>query len=64
MIVELEGKLTETIANETGISQGDSLRGEKEIQIVCYANDTIIIPENVDDLQRLMKQFGRNGNRI
>lgn len=31
--------------------------GNKEIQILCYADDTILIAENEDDLQRLMHQF-------
>lgn len=31
--------------------------GEKEIKIICYADDAIITTENEDDLQRLIKEF-------
>lgn len=31
--------------------------GNREIQILCYADDTVLIAEDEDDLQRLLHQF-------
>ncbi|KAK9887098.1 hypothetical protein WA026_020042 [Henosepilachna vigintioctopunctata] len=31
--------------------------GDKEISILCYADDAVLIAENEDDLQRLLHQF-------
>lgn len=31
---------------------------DKESQILCYADDTIMIVENEDDFQRQVEQFG------
>ena len=33
--------------------------GEKDINIVCYADDAVLITESEDDLQRLLHQFGK-----
>ena len=29
--------------------------GEKDINIVCYADDTVVITESEDDLKRLLQ---------
>ena len=38
--------------------------GEKDINIVCYADDAVLITESEDDLQRLLHQFGKIADKF
>ncbi|XP_015181515.1 PREDICTED: uncharacterized protein LOC107069067 [Polistes dominula] len=38
--------------------------GNKEVTILCYADDAVLIAENEDDLQRLLHQFTRTANTV
>ena len=38
--------------------------GDREIKILCYADDAVLIAEDEDDLQRLLFQFYKTGEKI
>lgn len=38
--------------------------GDREIKILCYTDDTVLVAENKDDLQRLLHEFNINTKKI
>lgn len=36
----------------------------REIKIVCYADDTVLVVENEDELKRFLREFKINGKKM
>ena len=38
--------------------------GSKEVKILCYADDAVLVAESEDDLQRLLYQFNKAAKKL
>ena len=38
--------------------------GEREIKILCYADDVVLIGESEDDVQKLLQVFNRTAKSL
>ena len=38
--------------------------GNKEVRILCYADDVVLVAESEDDLQRLLHQFNKTAKKF